>query len=217
MKSKQTILLSTLLILTLLSCNKRPLADFTIDNESPEPLQVIHFTNTSIDGYTYDWNFGDGTTSTAENPAHIFTESGSYFVELAVHNKKNKQTDTHAKYIEVQSNRIEEITHIWNYEKVKSETIYDGVSSGESTFYLADFFTVHSIEFKSNFTYETILGTDMNTGVWELLSDENFIRLDLDTFNISTITDNSFVLNSSQITTNGISTTIDNNEMTLTR
>ena len=100
---------------------------------------------------------------------------------------------------------------------MKTETIYDGFSNGESTFYLADFYTVHSIEFKSNFTYEAVLGTDINTGVWELLSDENFIRLDLDTFNISTITDNSFVMNSSQITANGITTIIDKIEMTLTR
>lgn len=154
MKSKHTILLSTFLFLTLLSCNKRPLADFIIDNESPEPMEVIHFTNTSLDGFTFDWDFGDGTASTAENPAHIYTESGSYFVELEVHNKKNKKTDKHTKHIEVKSNKIEQITHLWNYEKAVSETTYDGVSNGESTIYLADLFSVHSLEFKSDFTYE---------------------------------------------------------------
>lgn len=30
------------------------------------------------------WNFGDGTTSTLENPTHVFTRSGNHFVTLRV-------------------------------------------------------------------------------------------------------------------------------------
>ncbi|TAL59831.1 MAG: PKD domain-containing protein [Bacteroidetes bacterium] len=49
------------------------------------PLNVT-FTNnsTSIGATTYLWNFGDGSTSTALNPVHTYTASGSYNVTLYV-------------------------------------------------------------------------------------------------------------------------------------
>lgn len=40
------------------------------------------FVNTSIGGMTYLWNFGDGVTSTQENPSHTYTSSGEYEVSL---------------------------------------------------------------------------------------------------------------------------------------
>lgn len=33
---------------------------------------------------SYEWNFGDGSTSTAENPSHVFTEPGAYEVCLVI-------------------------------------------------------------------------------------------------------------------------------------
>lgn len=32
----------------------------------------------------YDWNFGDGSTSTAENPSHTYAQDGNYPVELII-------------------------------------------------------------------------------------------------------------------------------------
>ncbi len=45
----------------------------------------VSFTNSSIATTpTYLWIFGDGTTSTAANPSHIFTNTGTYEVSLVV-------------------------------------------------------------------------------------------------------------------------------------
>ena len=46
----------------------------------------VHFTNTSTGPgtLTYLWNFGDGTTSTAANPAHSYAVKGLYTVTLTV-------------------------------------------------------------------------------------------------------------------------------------
>lgn len=49
--------------------------------------EVTQFTaNTPATGgpYTYLWNFGDGATSTDENPTHIFNPAGTYSVTLAI-------------------------------------------------------------------------------------------------------------------------------------
>ena len=47
------------------------------------PLQV-NFTNTSIDGLSYQWYFGDGLTDSAMNTSHVFVDSGDFAVSLYV-------------------------------------------------------------------------------------------------------------------------------------
>jgi len=47
---------------------------------------TVQFTNNSTNGTTYLWDFGDGTTSTEENPAHIFPGAGVYDVMLTISN-----------------------------------------------------------------------------------------------------------------------------------
>ncbi|NQZ79107.1 MAG: PKD domain-containing protein, partial [Ekhidna sp.] len=44
--------------------------------------EVMQFTNGSVDAVSYLWDFGDGFTSTAENPDHVFTMAGNYDVSL---------------------------------------------------------------------------------------------------------------------------------------
>lgn len=47
-----------------------------------ESLPVVQFTNTSIGVEEFVWDFGDGTTSTEENPVHQYQEEGSYKVSI---------------------------------------------------------------------------------------------------------------------------------------
>ena len=58
-----------------------PVANFTyVANEG-----TATFTNTSSNASTYDWNFGDGGTSTLMNPEHTYTGSGTYTVWLSAY------------------------------------------------------------------------------------------------------------------------------------
>lgn len=43
---------------------------------------VVQFTNQSINATSYEWNFGDGNTSTLASPQHQYTSSGTYIVTL---------------------------------------------------------------------------------------------------------------------------------------
>lgn len=47
---------------------------------------VVTFTNTSVGGTSWLWNFGDGSTSTLQNPVHTYAVGGSYTVTLTTTN-----------------------------------------------------------------------------------------------------------------------------------
>ncbi len=74
--------------------NDVPTASFT---SSMSYLTGI-FTNTSTTSgtTTYAWTFGDGGTSTDENPAHVYAATGTYTVTLTVTNECGSETFTGA-------------------------------------------------------------------------------------------------------------------------
>ncbi len=43
---------------------------------------TVNFNNLSVNGGSFNWNFGDLDTSTAMNPSHTYTNYGTYTVEL---------------------------------------------------------------------------------------------------------------------------------------
>jgi gliding motility-associated-like protein len=47
---------------------------------------TVHFTNSSFNGTSYIWHFGDGNSDTAANPTHTYTTSGTYTVTLITTN-----------------------------------------------------------------------------------------------------------------------------------
>lgn len=56
-----------------------PMADFSSTDLGSGQ---ITFTNNSSNATTYLWDFGDGNTSTANNPSHTYSMNGSYTVKL---------------------------------------------------------------------------------------------------------------------------------------
>jgi len=60
---------------------------FYIKSECLKVGTKIKFRNKSIGAKNYLWNFGDGTTSTVQNPSHIFNDFGFYQVSLTTTNE----------------------------------------------------------------------------------------------------------------------------------
>ncbi len=76
-----------------------PVASFGYAATGTTPHQ-IQFTDASLNNPTqWSWDFGDGATSTAQNPLHTYAGSGSYTVTLTVANAGG--TDTTSKSITV--------------------------------------------------------------------------------------------------------------------
>ncbi|QMU29862.1 PKD domain-containing protein [Adhaeribacter radiodurans] len=51
-----------------------------------EPLTFTNQSTVSSGSMTYNWNFGDGSTSTEQHPSHTYRASGTYKVQLTVSN-----------------------------------------------------------------------------------------------------------------------------------
>ncbi|MGQ0738691.1 MAG: PKD domain-containing protein [Bacteroidota bacterium] len=62
-----------------------PVADFTITPDCSNRLRFT-FTDQSILPLTWSWDFGDASTSTIQNPVHIYPSLGTYNVRLIVTN-----------------------------------------------------------------------------------------------------------------------------------
>jgi PKD repeat protein len=81
-------------------------------NFSAAPLMAvagstITFTDLSTGSITgWSWNFGDGSTSTLQNPTHIYTMPGTYTVSLTVSDGTNTNTHTKTAYITITSPQL---------------------------------------------------------------------------------------------------------------
>lgn len=90
------ITLSIAVLIFLCSSCIRPLAKYTFDSEKDSAPSKITFENSSENAEEYEWNFGDGNTSSEENPTYRYLLSGQYEVELTASKgkKKNKSKKT---------------------------------------------------------------------------------------------------------------------------
>jgi PKD repeat protein len=77
-----------------------PRSDFVADKTRGGAPMSVNFMDKSLGEPTsWNWDFGDGATSTEKNPAHTYTSLGSYTVVLTVSNTNGKDTTSKAGYI----------------------------------------------------------------------------------------------------------------------
>jgi gliding motility-associated-like protein len=69
------------------------------------------FTNTSLGGLSFIWNFGDGTSSTDENPVHLYPNIGNYTVKLyAIDSTSCNKIDSTTAIVSVKSIPVADFT-----------------------------------------------------------------------------------------------------------
>lgn len=91
------------------------MGDFSVADFNSPPIGCapynIQFTNQSL-GTNYFWNFGDGTTSTQQNPSHTYLNSGTYDVTLIASDPSTcNLADTITKQITVMSNSVDTLAN----------------------------------------------------------------------------------------------------------
>ena len=74
--------------------NIKPVSNFTVNSTDSIPLifEKITFNNTSKYATSYLWDFGDGNTSTENNPLHSYSQTGNYTIKLTTYNEKGNNT-----------------------------------------------------------------------------------------------------------------------------
>ncbi len=102
LKNSFSVFLLLFAILFISSCGEDdepdevvlPFAGFTLEVGAENTL-TVSFTNTSLDGESFAWDFGDNIgTSTEENPTYTYTASGTYTITLTVTNSDGDDSTT---------------------------------------------------------------------------------------------------------------------------
>ncbi|MFM9052025.1 MAG: PKD domain-containing protein [Bacteroidota bacterium] len=63
-----------------------PLINYSLSNTNGCSPLTVGFNNSTVGANGYVWSFGDGSTSTATNPSHIYNSPGTYSVYLVASN-----------------------------------------------------------------------------------------------------------------------------------
>ena len=77
-------------------------AAFSVDNANPEAGNSVQFTDQSKGAPTFwYWDFGDGNSSTSQNPTHTYQSPGTYSVKLVIAKKKFGDIEEKLEFIDV--------------------------------------------------------------------------------------------------------------------
>ncbi len=101
------------------TCNT-PVANFVGSPTSGDAPLTVSFTDQSTNNPTsWSWDFGDGGTSTAQNPSHTYNSAGTYTVKLTATNDCGSDTQTKVDYITVTEPSGNPTMHVDNITVVK--------------------------------------------------------------------------------------------------
>jgi PKD repeat protein len=76
-----------------ITVTQTPIAEFTVDSRQGKAPFIVKFHDLSAGNPTsWLWEFGDGSTSSEQNPTHLYPFEGSYDVRLSVSNQFGTDT-----------------------------------------------------------------------------------------------------------------------------
>jgi PKD repeat protein len=112
----------------------KPAANFTSSVTSGKASLNVKFTDTSTGTpATWKWTFGDGTSSTVQNPTHKYSKSGTYTVSLTVKNAAGSNTVTKTDYIKVTEKPVAEFSATPTSGKMPLTVAFTDTSTGLPT------------------------------------------------------------------------------------
>ena len=115
----------------------KPVAAFSASPTSGKTPMKVQFTDTSTGIPTgWKWSFGDGTTSTKQNPTHKYSKAGKYTVTLKVTNAVGINTITRSNYITVTGTSQAPFADFWGWPlsgKAPLKVTFTETSKGSPT------------------------------------------------------------------------------------
>lgn len=89
--------------------NPQPVASFTYNSSS---MPTVTFTNTSVNGTSYVWSFGDNGMSLSADPTYTYSSNGTYTVTLVATNNSCSDTTTMVISINVGVNEMQNLSDV---------------------------------------------------------------------------------------------------------
>lgn len=68
----------------LISVYSSPIVDYFVNPQIANVDQIVTFTDMTLNPMNWFWDFGDGNTSTVQNPTHSYPNVGDYYTSLVV-------------------------------------------------------------------------------------------------------------------------------------
>ena len=104
-------------------------AGFKGTPRSGEAPLLVQFTDLSMGNITsWEWNFGDGATSSLQNPEHMYAHPGQYNVSLTVANSLTSATEVKEHYINVTGLPLP--VAWWRFDEASGSTAIDSSGNG---------------------------------------------------------------------------------------
>ncbi|HPI20153.1 MAG TPA: PKD domain-containing protein, partial [Candidatus Kapabacteria bacterium] len=133
--------------------NKQFFASFSADSTVKQSSNPVHFKDYSFyNPISWFWDFGDGNTSTEQNPLHYYTSKGIYTVKLIVSNGKIIDTLIRKDFINIHNPVIADFDVIINNDTIPFTAQFINKSKGDL------------LSFNWNFSYDKI-SSDENPAI----------------------------------------------------
>ncbi len=159
-----------------------PVADFSGSPTSGDYPLTVNFTDLSTNSPTsWDWDFGDGGTSTAQNPSHEYTAAGTYTVSLTATNSCGSDTETKTDYITVTEPTVDYATLPYNtgFESGTFDQYWYTVEGTEGRILITTANTPHSGSYHMTMDDHTNGGSYSQNEAWLRLNLSGNTNVDL--------------------------------------
>ena len=182
---------SLLLCLTfaffLFGCEKELPSEacFTTSNAQYTIWEEIEFLNCSKEAARNEWDFGDGSTSSKEEPVHQYQTHGTYVVKLTTYSADGDKRDEAFKVLTI----VEPVLGLWTIEETSN------VCFVADTVYYTDPFMTDSLDYlevNSDSTFKMKKYGLIQSGYWTYSVDE--MQLEDTTYLVYGLQPNAFQL-----------------------